>query len=129
MGRHLLDTHAALWFFNGDNALPGTVRRIIEGDFGAVYMSVASVWELAIKISLGKLRFPGNSTGFVRLAQANGIAILPIETAHLAAFEALPWIHRDPFDRLLISTAQAERMTLITADKNIARYDVPHRWQ
>jgi PIN domain nuclease of toxin-antitoxin system len=128
MDRYLLDTHAALWFFNGDNTLPETVRRIIEGDSGYVYMSVASAWETAIKIGLGKLGFPGNSAGFVRSAQANGIIILPIETDHLAALERLPWIHRDPFDRLLIAVAQTERMTLLTADENIARYDVPYIW-
>jgi PIN domain nuclease of toxin-antitoxin system len=128
MGRYLLDTHAAIWFFNGDNALPETIRRLIEDDSNSVYMSIVSAWELAIKTSLGKMDFKGGARGFVRLAQANDITILPIGTAHLTAFEGLPWIHRDPFDRLLIATAQAERMTLITADENIARYDVPHIW-
>jgi PIN domain nuclease of toxin-antitoxin system len=126
MGRYLLDTHAALWFFNGDDTLPETARRIIEDE--PVFMSVASVWELAIKIGLGKLSFPGNSAGFVRSAQANDIAILPIETSHLTALERLPWIHRDPFDRLLIATAQTEHMTLVTADTAIARYDISHTW-
>ena len=91
-------------------------------------MSIASVWELAIKISLGKLDFAGGARGFVHLAEVNEIALLPIETAHLDALEGLPWIHRDPFDRLLAAAALAEQMTLVTADENIARYTVSHIW-
>jgi PIN domain nuclease of toxin-antitoxin system len=127
-GAYLLDTHAAIWFFNGDNALSPSARRIIEDGANPVYLSVASAWELAIKISLGKLYFNGESDGFVRLAQANDITIIPIATAHLTALERLPWLHRDPFDRLLIASALSEGMTLITADENIKRYDVPQIW-
>jgi PIN domain nuclease of toxin-antitoxin system len=83
---------------------------------------------LAIKISIGKLRFPGNANGFIRTAQANDISILPIETAHLTAYELLPMLHRDPFDRLLVATALAEQMTIITADEDIAKYAVSHIW-
>jgi PIN domain nuclease of toxin-antitoxin system len=128
MGRYLLDTHAAIWFLTGDEKLSNTVRRIMRDDSNLVYMSVVSAWELAIKIGIGKLRFPGNAAGFVNAAKINDIAILPIEAAHLTALEGLPLIHRDPFDRMLIATAQAERMTLITVDENIPRYDVPHVW-
>ncbi|GHU49732.1 twitching motility protein PilT [Spirochaetia bacterium] len=128
MGRYLLDTHAAIWFLIGDDKLSDTVRRIIEEDSSLIYMSVVSAWELAIKISIGKLRFPGNSAGFIQMAKNDDITILSIKAAHLAALEGLPLIHRDPFDRLLIATAQAEGLTLITVDENIARYDVPHVW-
>jgi PIN domain nuclease of toxin-antitoxin system len=127
-GAYLLDTHAAIWFFNGDNALSPTARRIIQDEANPVYLSIASAWELAIKISLGKLRFTGESGGFVRLAQANDITIIPIDAAHLTVLERLPWFHRDPFDRLLIASALSEGMTLITADGNIKRYDVPQVW-
>jgi PIN domain nuclease of toxin-antitoxin system len=93
-----------------------------------VYISISSVWEIAIKISIGKLDFAGKAEGFVRLAEKNDITVLPIAVSHLTTYESLPFIHRDPFDRLLIATAIAEQMTLITADENIARYDVPHIW-
>jgi PIN domain nuclease of toxin-antitoxin system len=89
---------------------------------------VASVWELAIKISIGKLRFPGNSAGFIRIAQANDITIVRIEPNHFAALESLPWIHRNPFDRMLVATAISEQMTFISADKNIVKYDVSLIW-
>ncbi|MHC6202649.1 type II toxin-antitoxin system VapC family toxin [Breznakiellaceae bacterium SP9] len=128
MGGYLLDTHAAIWFFNGDNALSDTALRIIRNGSNPVYLSVVSAWELAIKISLGKLRFSGGSALFLGLAEANNITIVPIASAHLTALEGLPWIHRDPFDRLLIATALSEQMVLITADGNIAQYDAPQVW-
>ena len=128
MGGYLLDTHAAIWFFNGDNALSKTANRIILDLSNPVYLSIASAWELAIKINIGKLKFAGKSAGFLRLAQINDITVIPIETDHLTIFEGLPSIHRDPFDRLLIATAIAEQMTLITDDENIERYDVSRIW-
>jgi PIN domain nuclease of toxin-antitoxin system len=87
-----------------------------------------SAWELAIKIGIGKLDFAGKAAGFVRLAEDNGFTVLPIKTSHLTTYESLPFIHRDPFDRLLVATAVAEQMSLITADENIARYDVSLVW-
>jgi len=125
MGRYLLDTHAAMWFFNGDAALSETARRIIRDLSNPVCISIASAWELAIKAGLGKLEFDGKSAGFIRLAQANSIEVLPIKAAHLGALESL---RRDPFDRLLVATALAERMTLVTRDGNIARYAAPKIW-
>jgi len=128
MAGYLLDTHAAIWFFNGDAALSETARRIIRDLSNPVSISVASAWELAIKAGLGKLEFDGKSAGFIRLAQANSIEVLPIKAAHLGAPESLPLLRRDPFDRLLVVTALAERMTLVTRDRNIARYAAPRIW-
>ena len=128
MGRYLLDTHTAIWFFNGDDDLSETAKQIILDVSNSKYLSIASAWELAIKAGLGKIDFAGKSAGFLRLAEANGFTILPIKTSHLTTYESLPFIHRDPFDRLFIASAIAEQMTLITADENIARYDVPHIW-
>jgi PIN domain nuclease of toxin-antitoxin system len=87
-----------------------------------------SAWELAIKIGIGKLDFVGKTEGFVRLAEENVITLIPIKTSHLTIYETLPMIHRDPFDRLLVATAIAEQMIIITADENIARYDVSKVW-
>jgi len=128
MGHYLLDTHAAIWFFNGDESLSQAANSIIRDLSNDIYISISSAWELAIKISLGKLDFSGKAAGFIRLAEKNRIAILPIKTVHLTTLETLPMIHRDPFDRLLIATAISEQMTLITADENIARYDVSKVW-
>jgi PIN domain nuclease of toxin-antitoxin system len=128
MASYLLDTHAAIWFFTGDALLSATANSIIRDGSNHVCLSVVSAWELAIKISIGKLRFPGNVVGFIRIAKANDITITNIESTYLAALESLPWIHRDPFDRLIVATAISEQMTVISADKNIEKYDVPLIW-
>jgi len=128
MSGYLLDTHAAIWFLTGDTMLSQTADQIIRDRANNVYLSVVSVWELAIKISIGKLRFPGSTAGFIHFTQVNDITIVPIETAYLTFIESLPWIHRDPFDRLLIANAISEQMTIISADRNIAKYDVPIIW-
>jgi PIN domain nuclease of toxin-antitoxin system len=128
MHGYLLDTHIAIWFLTGDTLLSQTAERIIRDRTNRAYLSVVSAWELSIKINIGKLRFPGNASGFIRSVQANDIAIIPIETAHLTALESLPLLHRDPFDRLLVATAVSEQLTLISADKNIAHYNVPLIW-
>ena len=128
MGRFLLDTHTAIWFFTGDNAISETAKKAILDISNIKYLSVASAWEVAIKLSIGKLDIEGNTADFIQDAENNGFTILPIKTAHLTALENLPMIHRDPFDRLIIATAIAEEMTLITADENIARYEVSQIW-
>ena len=128
MSRYLLDTHTAMWFFDDNAALSSTADRIICNGSNRIYMSIISAWELTIKISLGKLRFPGDVDGFIKTAQSNEITIIPIETTHLSTLKNLPHIHRDPFDRLLIATAISEDMKIITVDDNIMRYDVPIIW-
>jgi len=128
MSGYLLDTHAAIWQFNGDTALSNTAREIINDPANRICISIASVWEIAIKINIGKLKFAGNTENFLHIADLDGIAILPVRTKHLLIYETLPLIHRDPFDRLLIATAIAEKMLLITTDDDIAKYDVPQIW-
>jgi PIN domain nuclease of toxin-antitoxin system len=128
MGRYLLDTHTAIWFFNGDNALSETAKKIILDTSNIKYLNIASAWEIAIKLSIGKLDIAGNTADFIHDAETNGFIFVPIKTVQLTALEKLPLLHRDPFDRLLIATAISEQMTLISADKNIAQYDVPLVW-
>ena len=128
MGRYLLDTHTAIWYFSGDDALSKTAKEIILPLSNQIYLSIISAWEIAIKLNIGKLDIDGNTANFFRDAETNGFIFLPIKPSHLAVYETLPLIHRDPFDRLLIATAIDEQMTLISADKNIAQYDVPLIW-
>ena len=128
MNRYLLDTHTAIWFFEDNIALSSAADRIIRDGTNLIYLSVISAWELTIKISIGKLRFPGDAAGFIKAAENNDIKIVPIETAHLTILKDLPFIHRDSFDCMLIATALAEQMTLLTVDENIAKYDVPQIW-
>ena len=99
MSGYLLDTHTAIWFFNGDNALSETANRIIRDFSNPIFLSIASAWELAIKIGIGKLNFSGRAAGFLNLAETSKIFIIPIKSGHLTVLETLPLIHRDPFDR------------------------------
>jgi PIN domain nuclease of toxin-antitoxin system len=128
MGGYLLDTHTAIWFFNGDAMLSAKAQHIVRNRSNAVYLSIVSAWEVAIKLGIGKLDIAGRSADFIHDAESNEIIIIPIKTSHLTTLESLPLIHRDPFDRLLVATAISEQMTFITADKNIAQYDVPLIW-
>jgi PIN domain nuclease of toxin-antitoxin system len=128
MGRYLLDTHTAIWYFSGDDALSKTAKEIILPLSNEIHLSIISAWEIAIKLSIGKLDIDGNTADFIQDAESNGFIFLPIKPSHLAVYESLPLIHRDPFDRLLVATALDEQMSLISADKNIAQYDVPLIW-
>jgi len=128
MGSYLLDTHTAIWYFNGDKALSKTAREIILDLSNQIHLSIISAWEIVIKINLGKLEFNGQVTRFVSFAETYGFSILPVKTSHLTTLETLPLLHRDPFDRLLIATAISEQMPFISADKNAAQYDVPLIW-
>jgi len=123
-----LDTHTAIWFLKDGSALSKAAYDIITEPSNPLYISIASVWELAIKISIGKMNFTGKIPKFVELVEENNITIIPIETYYLPILNILPSIHRDPFDRMLIATAMVENMTLISADKDIARYNVPLVW-
>jgi PIN domain nuclease of toxin-antitoxin system len=128
MGDYLLDTHTAIWSFSDDKRLSLRAEQIILDSSNNISISIASVWELAIKIGIGKMKFPGNSANFVRVAEDNDFLVIPIEPSYLTVLESLPPIHRDPFDRIIIATAIVEQMTIITADESITRYDVPHIW-
>ena len=96
MSRYLLDTHTAIWFFDGNAAMSSTADQLIRSRANHIYLSVISAWELTIKISIGKLNFPGDAAGFMEVAQRNDITIIPIETAHLVALKELPLIHHRP---------------------------------
>lgn len=116
--RLLLDTHTVLWWL-ADEQLPTDVKALIA-ETPLVVVSVASVWEVGIKATLGKLRVPVPFTPVLRDAQ---FAVLPISAEHADAAAALPEHHRDPFDRMLIAQAIAERFTIVTRDRRFSDYD------
>ena len=125
----LLDTHAALWFFQADSRLPASTRERIEAAGTAAHVSVASLWEIAIKVSLHKLTLPGEfETLFPSSIDESGLTLLPIAVAHLAAVRRLEHHHRDPFDRLLIAQARTEGMTVVSCDPHFPAYGVPLLW-
>lgn len=118
----LLDTHALLWSLGDDARLGQAARDLIVDPANDVLVSVASLWEIVIKARIGKL--DADFAEVDRALDVQGFARLPIEPRHLDALSRLPAYHRDPFDHLLIAQAQVEQATLITDDRNIARYAV-----
>jgi len=124
----LLDTHALLWFLNGNNELSEKSRKAIEEINNDKFISIASLWEIAIKISLKKLEFKKGFKNIYRLIEENGFNILPISFEHTLIVSGLEFIHRDPFDRLLIAQAIHEKMIIITKDSNITKYHVKTLW-
>ena len=124
----LLDTHAFYWFVCNDDRLSKTAKEAIETE-KSVFVSVCSFWEMAIKSSLGKLILPASITELMETCGECDITILPIGAAHLERLKDLPWIHRDPFDRMLICQALEENLTMVTADANISKYPVKTIWR
>lgn len=126
--RYLLDTHTVLWFLDDVDRLPKAVLETILDPANDKYVSIASAWELAIKISLGKLRFEGGVDHFFKVVAENGFELLPVKKGHVKRVETLPFLHRDPFDRILVASAMAEDMCLVTADGSVRQYDVASLW-
>ena len=124
----LLDTHAFIWFFNGDEQLSIKAKKLIQDSKAIKYISIASIWEIAIKIALNKLVFDGSISEVVELIHENGFKILQISVEHLVAYEELELTHRDPFDRILVVQAMGEKMSIITKDENIHKYQVKTLW-
>lgn len=123
----LVDTHALLWFLSGDAALSTPARQAIE-DNERVGVSIASLWEIAIKIGAGKLTIGRGFDGLVADLLDNDIEVLPLDVGHLRRLLSLPLHHRDPFDRVIIAQAIAEGLQLVTKDAQFAAYEVELLW-
>ena len=124
----LLDTHAFLWFVNDDPQLSLAAKTLMESEVDLL-LSVASLWEISIKVGIGKLDLPKPFDVFIpEQLELNEIEVLPIELRHLAPLTSLPLHHRDPFDRLLISQSLVEELTILSADKIFDRYAVNRSW-
>jgi PIN domain nuclease of toxin-antitoxin system len=125
----LLDTHAFLWFIGGSDRLSDSARDLIEIEASDRYLSVASLWEMAITVSIGKLEVPLPFTRLVRQhVTGNAIDVLPIEPEHLDKQRNMPFHHRDPFDRLIIAQAISEEMTVVGRDDAFQEYPVDLVW-
>jgi PIN domain nuclease of toxin-antitoxin system len=124
----LVDTHAFLWFMAGDARLSATARRAMEDASAGWCLSAASVWEMAIKSSLGRLTLPAAVAEYVATKVRAGLVVLPVEWSHAAAIETLPHHHGDPFDRLIVAQAQAEGLHVVTRDAVFRDYGVRVIW-
>jgi len=120
----LLDTHVFLWFIMGSALLSADTRALIEDEKNRKFISVASLWEIAIKSSIGKLSLSAPFDQLIpQQLSLNGFELLPIEVSHLAAVTTLPFHHRDPFDRVLIAQALAENMPIVSSDPAFDTYN------
>ena len=124
--RYLLDTHALIWYSEHSGKLPRHIEEILDNPESIVYVSAASLWEIAIKVNLGKLDL--SFYNLLEELESVRFRILQVENVYLTKLLNLPRLHKDPFDRLIIATALAESLTLITADENIHAYDVDWVW-
>ena len=123
--RLLLDTQIFLWFLSDESRIPAEAREAIESSENSVLVSAASVWEIAIKASIGRLKIARTDVRKLpELIGASGFDELPVLARHAAAVSTLPMHHRDPFDRLLIAQTRTEGLALVTIDPAIRRYDV-----
>lgn len=125
----LLDTHAFIWFIEGNTRLSLPARHLIQDEACTIYLSIASVWEMAIKHSLGKLRLT-HPFGEVVTAQMarNDIHLLGIAVPHLVRVSSLPFHHKDPFDRLIIAQSLTDDVPVISADSAFDAYGVQRIW-
>ena len=123
----LLDTHLLLWAAGSPDRLPGEARAAIEDSGSALWFSAASLWEIVIKSSLGRPDFRVDARLLRRELLENGYAELAITGAHAVAVDALPPLHKDPFDRILVAQATVECLTLMTGDGLVAAYPGPIR--
>jgi PIN domain nuclease of toxin-antitoxin system len=127
--RLLLDTHAFLWWVTDDDRLSERATDLIADGSNEVFLSAASVWEMAIKVGLGRLRLPDDVWSFTPAQlERNAFQALPVHVSHAVALIAFPELHRDPFDRMLVAQAVTEGLTVVSGDPEISRYSVSVAW-
>ena len=128
MSRYLLDTHVVLWMATEPSKLSNKVLDILLSN-APKSVSIASVWEVAIKLSRGGLDFKGGIDEFYKITDLNNLTVLQLKKPFFNVIESLDFnIHKDPFDRMIIATAIAQDMTIVTIDTNIQKYDVSWIW-
>lgn len=125
----LLDTQCWLWMQAAPERFSQTSRALLDDPDNVLLLSPVSAWEIATKHALGRLTLPAPPADYVpSRMKSSGVDALPLQHSHALQVAALPWHHRDPFDRLLIAQAQVEDIAILSADRNLAPYDVQVRW-
>jgi len=129
MKKIILDTHTFIWWVDDDQRLSAKAKKVIENMDNQCFLSLASSWEMAIKSSLGKLKLTIPVKEYIpQHLAANDFKQLDITLRHVARVEALPWHHRDPFDRLLVAQAVEEKMMIVSAEASFDSYKVKRIW-
>lgn len=117
--RLLLDTHILLWWMVGSPSLPAEAQELVSDPENTIFISAVSLWEIWLKKSIGKIRLPPK---FEEALARESFEHLPLTAKQTRLVDGLPWHHRDPFDRMLVAQAQAEKLTLLTADAVMEKY-------
>ena len=125
---NLLDTHILIWFIEGDNKLSDRARKSIERNDVFNFVSIASLWEIAIKVSLGKLELKTPFSKISKQILNNGFQILPITFQDTLSLTELPFHHRDPFDRIIICQSFTNKLSVVSKDKFFKDYSVSVIW-
>ncbi|CAN5564547.1 type II toxin-antitoxin system VapC family toxin [soil metagenome] len=120
--RLLLDTHVLIWYLEGDKTLSPHYRQAIVNANNDVLVSVASLWEIAIKINIGKLKISGSLSDVFQQLKNQTIHLLSIKPGHILQSASLPLHHRDPFDRMIIAQSQVEFLTVVSVDPAFSKY-------
>jgi len=125
---YILDTHTLLWLIFDSKKLSDTARQVLSNGFVRKHVCISSLWEISIKNRIGKLSLPNGMAGIDSALRARGFGIIGLDNSYIEAYNALPLIHRDPFDGIIIATALVENMTIITADEDIQKYGMLWIW-
>lgn len=126
--QNLLDTHALIWFIDGSTEMSGKARKEIESESATNFVSIASLWEIAIKVSLEKLKLTAPFFQIEAKLIENGFIILPVTFEDTLIISSLPFHHRDPFDRIIIAQSMTNNLTIISKDDYFLSYDVKVSW-
>ena len=130
MNGYLLDTCVALWYFAGSDKIPASILSVLRDPRHEIFFSDVSLLEIVIKHQLGKLPLPEPASRLIlKWVRQHGFRFLPLTTQSILRLESLPALHRDPFDRLLLCQALTHRLTLVSPDPLIRRYDAPVLWE
>lgn len=128
MSSYLLDTHVLLWFVEADPRLSDRARSLLINDDNNLSVSIVSLWEIVIKLNIGKLKIEYTIGDMYQLLDQLHVEVLPIEQTDLNYYLTLPLHHRDPFDRLLVAQAMNRGLVLVSADQALNPYDVEQLW-
>jgi PIN domain nuclease of toxin-antitoxin system len=120
----LIDTHTLLWFYAGDSKLDQKTKNVILDTENTIYLSIATLWEIAIKVNIGKLDLKGDIIEFFAFVERNDFTILPISFQNLIVLSNLPFHHKDPFDRIIITQAITENLIIGSDDAIFKEYNI-----
>jgi PIN domain nuclease of toxin-antitoxin system len=125
----LVDTQSFIWFVENDKLLPAKIKKALEDSENNIIISIASLWEMTIKVTLGKLHISDDIERIFDKIYQNGFEILPILPEHIIKLSTLEYFHRDPFDRIIISQGLSENIHIVTSDQKFDDYKVRRKWK